>query len=296
MNPRRLPRPILAALCLIATAATPALADREASESVERTFTLAAVDGQRKLVVDNVMGSISIVAGASDTVRLSLAQTWSADDAEELARAREEVKLEVREQPGRLELVQGGPWRCRGERRGDGRRDCCCDHDDRDYEVRFDWTLTVPADLDLEVRNVNDGAIRISGVRGRLEVKHVNDDVTLADVGGRVDAGTVNGKLEVGFAALPTGDLEFATVNGDIDLSFPKGLGAELTFHTLNGEVFTDFPFALAALPPTSERDGKGGRGKHRHQLGGRTKAVIGGGGVALDCDTVNGDITIRER
>lgn len=295
MNARDLPRPILAALCLIAAAA-PALADRTASEAVERTFTLAAVDGHRQLVVDNVMGAITIQAGSGDAVRLELEQTWSADDAAELARARDEVKLEVREQPGRLELVQGGPWRCRDERRDGGRRDCCCDHDDRDYEVRFDWTLTVPADLDLEVRNVNEGTIRISGVRGRLEVRHVNDDVTLENVAGRVDAGTVNGKLAVGFAALPTGDLEFSTVNGDIDLSFPKGLGAELTFHTLNGEVFTDFPFALAALPPTSEWSGQGGRGKHRHQLGGRTKAVIGGGGVALDCDTVNGDITIRER
>ncbi len=295
MRTHDLAQPILAALCLIATVAGPARADRAASEAVERTFTLAAVEGHRKLVVDNVMGAISIVGDDGDTVRLSLQQTWSADDAAELAQARDEVKLEVREQPGRLELVQGGPWRCRGERHGDGRRDCCCDHDERDYEVRFDWTLTVPADLDLEVRNVNDGTIRVAGVRGRLEVKHVNDDVTLENVAGQVDAGTVNGELAVRFAALPTGDLEFSTVNGDIDLSFPKGLGAELTFHTLNGEVFTDFPFTLAALPPTSERSDRG-RGKHRHQLGGRTKAVLGGGGVALDCDTVNGDITIRER
>ncbi len=280
-------------LLLLVFAAGSALAKETASDKVERTFTLTKVDGHRKLVVDNVLGSIAIVGGSGDTVRLALDQRWTARDASALAEAREQVKLEVEEKPGELELVQGGPWRCRGEHR---KRDCCCDSDERGYEVRFDWTLAVPADLDLVVKNVNDGAIRVSGVRGRLDVHHVNDDVTLEAVGGSVDAGTVNGELKADFASLPAGDLEFATVNGDIDLSFPEGLGAELTFHTLNGEVQTDFPFTLAKLPATVERDERSGRGGSRHHLGGRSKAVIGEGGVALACDTVNGDITIRER
>ncbi|MEO7795022.1 MAG: hypothetical protein ABIV06_09640 [Thermoanaerobaculia bacterium] len=269
------------------------LAALEQSETVTRTFTLAAVSGQRTLVVDNVSGSIEIEAASGDSVQLTLKQTFVARNAAEMARARAEVVLEVTENPGRLELVQGGPWRCKGrDRRKHG--DCCCDHDDRDYEVRFDWTLSVPKNLDLEVDNVNEGAIRITGTVGRLTVDHVNDDVTLVRVAGAVDARTVNGELKVDFAALPAGDCRFGTVNGDIDLAFPKGLGAELSFETMNGEVYTDFPFELAKLRPTSARS-QSGRGNH-HELGGNTEAVIGGGGVALACSTINGDITIRER
>ena len=274
----------------------PPLAALEQRETVTRTFTLAAVSGQRTLVVDNVTGSIDIEAASGDTVELSLKQTFIARNAAGMARARQEVVLEVTENPGRLELVQGGPWRCQGgERRREG--DCCCDHDgraDRDYQVRFDWTLKVPKNLDLEVENVNEGAIRITGTVGHLEVGHVNDDVTLVRVAGEVDANTVNGELKVDFAAAPAGDCRFGTVNGDIELAFPKGLGAELTFATLNGEVYTDFPFELGKLPTTSERSKSGGR--NHHAMGGTTAATIGGGGIELVCKTVNGDITIRER
>jgi len=274
----------------------PPLAALEQRETVTRTFTLAAVSGQRTLVVDNVTGSIDIEAASGDTVELSLKQTFIARNAAGMARARQEVVLEVTENPGRLELVQGGPWRCQGgERRRDG--DCCCDHDgtdDRQYEVRFDWKLRVPREVDLEVSAVNEGAIRITGTSGHLEVGHVNDDVTLVRVAGIVDASTVNGKLAVDFAALPAGDCSFGTVNGDIELAFPKGLGAELSFATMNGEVYTDYPFELAKLPPTSSRSRSGGR--QHHEVGGRSAATLGGGGIGLACQTLNGDITIRER
>lgn len=295
---------------------SPAAAGRKSwlteNGTVTRQFALPPVDGRRALVIDNVIGSIEVrsAGGAGDRIELTLQETFSAIDAAELARAKREVELEVRESPGKLELVQGGSWRCRGKHgkrvvegsaedgdwSGDG---CCCDdHDDRDYEVRYDWTLTVPRDLDLTVRSVNDGAIRVEGVTGRLRVRHVNDDVTLANVAGRVDAKTVNGELKVDFTAQPTGDSSFATVNGDIELGFPKGLGAQLTFATLNGDVYTDFPFALAKMPPPPPTEVRehGRDRRHRHELGRKTAATLGRGGIALDCDTINGDITIRER
>lgn len=289
------------ALTIPASPASAGRMDHTENRTETKRFTLAAASGQRELVVDNVIGAVEVRAGGSgDTIELTLKESFAAESAAELERAKREVVLEVRESAGRLELVQGGPWRCRGERGrkgGDWEDDggCCCDrNDDRDYEVRFDWTLVVPKNLDLTVKSVNEGVIRVEGVTGRLRVRHVNDDVTLANVAGRVDAKTVNGELKVDFAAQPTGDSTFGTVNGDIDLGFPKGLGAKLSFATLNGEVYTDFPFTLTTSPPpppTSER-----RGRRHHELGRRTSATLGQGGVALDCDTVNGDITIRER
>lgn len=290
-----LPRAALAAACLIAFEALP-LAALERTETVTRTFTLAEVERQRTLVVENLSGAIEIEAAGGDAVELTLTQTFVARKEEDLARARREVTLQVTEEPGRLELIQDGPWRCK-ERARNRRGGCCCgdeSSDDRRYDVRFDWKLRVPRTLDLEVSSVNEGAIRIAGVAGRLEVFHVNDDVRLERVGGVVDANTVNGGLEVDFAALPTGDCGFSTVNGDIDLAFPKGLGAELSFATMNGEVYTDFPFVAGKLRPTSARSQAGGR---RHfEVGGKSAATIGGGGIGLACRTLNGDITIRER
>lgn len=295
-DPRTLvPRAALAAACLIALGALP-LAALERTETITRTFTLAEVERHRTLVVENLSGAIEIEAVGGDAVELTLTQTFVARKEEDLARARREVTLQVTEEPGRLELIQDGPWRCK-ERSRNRQGGCCCEDDssdDRRYDVRFDWKLRVPRSLDLEVSSVNEGAIRIAGVAGRLEVFHVNDDVRLERVGGVVDAKTVNGGLEIDFAALPAGDCDFSTVNGDIDLAFPKGLGAELSFATMNGEVYTDFPFEAGKLRPTSARSQAGGR---RHfEVGGKSAATIGGGGIGLACRTINGDITIRER
>lgn len=285
----------LAAVLLVALAPLP-LAALEQTETIRRTFTLAEVGQHRTLVVENLSGAIEIEAGGGDAVELTLTQTFVARKEEDVLRARREVTLQISEEPGRLELVQDGPWRCK-ERKRNRRGSCCCGDesgDDRRYDVRFDWKLRVPRSLDLEVSNVNEGTIRIAGVSGRLEVFHVNDDVRLERVAGVVDANTVNGGLAVDFAVLPTGDCDFSTVNGDIDLAFPKGLGAELSFATMNGEVYTDFPFVAGKLPPTSARSQTGGR---RHfEVGGKSAATIGGGGIGLACRTINGDITIRER
>lgn len=263
----------------------------EYSETVTRTFPWKA---GRSLAVDNVFGSIVVEGGARDTVELTVKEHYEGRSPEDLARARKEVELEVRDDSSMLKLRQGGSWRCPDREDGDRRHDCDCNIGDKHYEVRFDWTLRVPASVDLDVSSVNEGAIRITRVKGSLNVRHVNGDVTMESVAGRVDASTVNGALEVTFAAKPEDDCKFGTINGDIDLAFPHGFGAELSFETMNGEVYTDFPFTLAKLPATIERSTVGGR--HRHELGRTTRATVGAGGIGLACSSINGDIYIRER
>lgn len=107
---------VIAGIALAAALSMP-LAALEQSATVTKSFTLSAVDGRRTLVVDNVNGAIEIEAGTGSIVTLTLKETFKAKSAEEMTRARQEVALEVTEHPGRLELVQGGPWRCRGRAR-----------------------------------------------------------------------------------------------------------------------------------------------------------------------------------
>src|SRR5690606_36608102 len=132
------------------------------------------------------------------------------------------------------------------------RRLCEKEAGERGYEVEFDWTLTVPADVDLEVRTVNGGRVEVAGVHGRVEAANVNVAVKLAGLRGATRAETVNGDVEASFDAVPPGDLSLATVNGELDLAFPPGFGAELKAHSLNGEVLTDFPFQALTPPPAA--------------------------------------------
>jgi hypothetical protein len=281
MSPNR----IRAAAGLLALLAAPAVG-LEARDSEQRSFELAAIDGRRFLLIDNVNGSISVRAGG-DRVELALEKVYRAPSAAALERARRESRLTVEQEPGRLALVQDGEFRCDRSAR---RRLCEADAEERGYEVEFDWTLTVPADLDLEVRTVNGGSVEVAGVRGRVEAANVNGAVRLTGLRGATRAATVNGDVEASFDAVPPGELAFASVNGELDLAFPAGFGAELSAHTLNGEVLTDFPFQALAPSPAAARDG---RGRYRLSGGG---VRLGAGGPRLECETVNGDILIRAR
>ena len=99
----------VAALALAAPALAGSKNRLHETATVTREFTLAG----RELVIDNVIGSIDVRVGSGDRVAISVEQSYEAYDAEEMAEAKREVELEVREAPGKLELAQGGPWRCR---------------------------------------------------------------------------------------------------------------------------------------------------------------------------------------
>lgn len=274
------------AVALLALA--PAAFAVDSTETIRRSFALAPAGGERTVEIDNVFGSVHVVGGAGDRVEVVIRQHLEADDRAALERAAAEIRLEVIETAGRLELVQDGPFR---EDRNERRRRR---HWDLDYEVSWEWEVTLPRDAALEVSSVNGGTVHVENVDGRLEAANVNGDVRLEEVGGRTEASTVNGDVEVVFAESLAAPAEFATVNGEIDLSFPAGFGAELEFSTLHGEVYTDFE--VDSGPTEAKVETTRGRHGHSFRIGSESVVRLGGGGPRLACSTINGDILIRER
>ena len=280
-------RTIALAIALIAVAG---VAGAVESKDVERkSFDLLPAAGGRTVVVENVFGPVRVHAGAGDRVEVVIERTFRGPDAEAVARARREVTLGATASPGRLDLIQEGPFRDdRGERGHHVR------WRDPGYEVEWSWDVAVPADAAVEASTVNGGELVVDGVRGEVSASNVNGDVRLSGLGGHAGAVTVNGDVTAAFTAPLAAPARFATVNGEIDLAFPSGFGAELAFSTLHGEVYSDFPTVSAAQPARVETETDG---SERHYRIGRESVVrLGGGGPRLDCSTVNGDIVIRER
>lgn len=285
----RVPLTGIAAALLVA-AAHPASA-LESKDVLRRSFELSRAAGDRTVELENVFGAVRVRGGAGDTVEVTIHETITADDDAALERGRAEVELEVAESNGRLELAQDGPFRddCDDRDRRGRRRDRR-----RDYVVEWVWDVVVPADVDLEVSTVDGELVDVEGVDGELTVANVNGGVRVAGARSAVAASTVNGGVDVDFAARPTAPMSFSTVNGEIEVALPSGSGAELAVQTLNGEIYTDFPAAATARPAAVERE-RSGRGL-RWRLGGETIVRLGAGGPKLACNTVNGDILIRER
>lgn len=266
---------------LIALAIALPVRAAEATERIERTFTIEKEDGQRTVAIDNVSGSIEVAPASGDAVELVLVQTWRGRNDAEVARAKAAVVLEVHEELGRLVLKQGGSWRCHG-------RSSCDNHD---YDVDFAWTLRVPDDVGLDLGNVNGGRIHVKGGAGHVMAKHVNGPVEIDDASGIVDARTVNGRVTATFSTAPKLALSFGTVNGSIDLTFPKDLDSNIEFSTVNGELFTDFEYTTA-LPNEAPNNALARLLKGS----GKMYIRIGDGGAPIRCETVNGNITIHSR
>jgi hypothetical protein len=278
---------------VVAVAALAAAAARgaERTEVVEREIALAA--GVREVAIENVFGPVHVSAGPAGKVTLEIRQHASARRQDSLDDAFREVTLSIETEDDRLSLIQDGPFRCE---RCCGWRSRC--NWDPDYEVSWEWTVTVPADIDLAVSTVNGGSLSIDGARGKVRAANVNGALELTGLGsGEVSAKTVNGGVEVQFDRVPTSDSKFATVNGKVEIALPRDGSAEVAVDTLHGDLYTDFDTEAVTVKAVAERES----GRRRYRLDRDLVVRIGGGSAAtgavrLDCKTVNGDVVVRAR
>lgn len=272
----------------VALIGPPALSALERNETLRREFTLAP-GGERRVEIDNVFGSVKVIGGSGDRVTVEIRQSAEARREAPLAAAFDEVKLEVRESAGRLVLEQDGPFRCNGRRGGWGRGSCDWDPD---YEVTWDWVVTLPADVALDVSTVNDGDVVVDGVRGPVDASNVNGEVRASGLAAEASIESVNGDLVAEFVAVPSGGGSFETVNGEIELVLPASADAEVSFDTMNGEIYSDFE--VVSVPQRASSDDDDRRGRRRYRLDKDAVVRIGAGGARFDCETLNGDIVVR--
>ena len=252
--------------------------------SSSRSFELP--EGQHtRLVIDNLYGRIVIRSHDARRIDLELDRTVLGRSAELLDRANREVHLEVTAETGLVDLYVDGPFR------HPIRREWSSGWRDRGYRVVYDFEVTVPAGVDLDVRTVDGGTVEVSGVRGTFEVANVNGGVEMWDIAGSGSVETVNGPVRVEFDANPADDSSFVTVNGDVEVSFAGGLSADLELRSTFGELWSEFEARpLASRPPVESFEG----GRRIIRTDGGARLRIGRGGPNHSFETLNGDVLIR--
>jgi hypothetical protein len=259
-------------------------------ETVRQSYPLSGAATDRRLVVDNIWGSVDVVAGTGDQVQLVVTKSYRAESKEALERAKKEVTLDVTQETGLLKLYVNGPFRCHNDNNSDG---CCCNHRNQSYVVKMDFQLQVPPQMMLTLKTVNEGHIKVKGVAGNFSLHNVNGSIEMVEAAGSGVAKTVNGSVKVSFRTAPKENSEFATINGPIDLQFPHDLSADFRFKNFNGGVYSDYP--LSALPnQQAEPERKNGHFVFRSNryTGGR----VGAGGPEIKIENLNGDIRVTER
>ncbi len=253
-------------------------------EKIQKSFAMPA-KGQKSLEIDNIWGSIEVVADAADKVDMSVERTTRAESKEKLEQAKKEVTLDITQQEGALKLYVNGPFRCQCDA-------CRHSRDDEGYRVKMDFVVHVPRDIDIKVKTVNEGRVVVRDTNGNFLVRNVNGDIEMDDVAGSGTARTVNGPVIVSFRQNPKQDSDFKTINGNVELKFAPDLSADFRFKTFNGGIYSDFP--VTAMPVHEmQEEHKGGKVIYRADR--YSEVRLKSGGPQIQVENLNGDIRILE-
>jgi hypothetical protein len=252
-------------------------------ENIQKSFVMPP--GHKSLEIDNVWGSIEVLADTTDRVDLTVARTTEAESKDQLERAKKEVTLDITEQEGLVKFYVNGPFRCQCD-------DCRHSRDDEGYRVKMDFKVHVPRDIDIKVKTVNEGRVVVRDVNGKFAVRNVNGDIEMDNVAGSGTVRTVNGPVTVSFRQNPRENSDFKTVNGNVELRFARDLSADFRFKTFNGAIYSDFP--VTAMPVHAIQEERRG-GKMVYRADRFTAARVNAGGPEIQIENLNGDIRILE-
>lgn len=245
---------------------------REQTEQISRTSRLS-----RGGIVDieTLSGDITITGGSGSDVQIQATKRVRAQDD---ARGREllaELRVEVTERPGRVEIraihPRGGP---------------------RNTSAGIDFTLSVPNGADVFVKTFS-GDVRVTNIRGELRAETMSGDITVADASRVHTAKTMSGDLQITDAE---GEISGGTMSGDVIIRNVKG--RSLNVNTTSGDLMLtgiDVERAdVGSINGTIDYSGrlqKGGRYQLHTHSGDVRLTPTTAQGFDVEARTLNGDI-----
>ena len=224
------------------------------TENFKQTYSL---DATGTVHLDNVNGDIDIVAW--DKAEVSLEAEKKGKTEEDLAKVTLEIDSSTSKLSIKTKYAKSG-W-----------------FGNVNASVRY--KLMVPAGVSLDKINSVNSDIRVTGVRGSVDLDTVNGSINATGLAGDARLDSVNGGLNAEFAALDgVHRVKLDSVNGRASVTLPKGASARIAADSVNGSVNIDQQIRLGKV--------------RRHSLTGE----IGSGGPEISLETVNGSISIREK
>jgi hypothetical protein len=150
--------------------------------------------------------------------------------------------------------------------------------DGRNNPASVEYTLTVPRTARLDEIKLINGSLDVTGVSGEVHASCINGKLTARGLAGRARLATINGHLDANFDRLQATPIELSSVNGPVDLTLPSDAKASIEATTVSGGI--DNSFGLHT-------------NDHRF-VGHDLRGELGGGGVQIRLNNVNGRIDVR--
>ena len=266
---------------------------QQAKEQITKEFTVAGDASKQVLALYNIFGSVAVQGYAGSKVTLEVTKTISAPDGTLLATGKREVQLGFIQRHDGIIVYTAGPQDSRPH--NDNRRYNNWDGERPNYRYTLDYTLKVPAQLNLRVSTVNGGKVTIEDVAGTLHVFNVNGAIAIRNAKGATEAVTVNGNVDVTYAGNPAGPSSYKTINGQITATYPPDIAADVHFKSFHGQLYTNFPKA-EMLPVQVVQNKRNDGSGTQYKITKATAVRLGKGGTSLRFETLNGNVTIKEQ
>jgi len=268
------------------------------SEHVTHKLVFEKKSPENALIISNINGSINVVGYEGNEILVDAEKTINGKAQARLEKGKSEVQVNVINQADTLVVyVKDGcnsygriPGRNRdGDRWGYNGN--CGNNCEVDYNYHVNITIKVPSSVNIIANTINDGDVDIKGMSASVKANNINGSIRLANLRTEAEASTINGDLNVTYAANPPKNSRFYSLNGDINALFQKGLGAELSFESFNGSFYTNIA-KVEPLPAQVQRTDEK-EGVKFKVVGNHYK--IGNGGAYLDFETFNGNVYLKE-
>lgn len=276
------------------------------TDKITKELSFERKGAENALMVANINGDVKVTGYDGDKIMVEVTRKITAKTTERLEQGKTEIQLGVIDRADTLIVYVEGTCNNFGKRAKNERswnspngwgynwsensgrgRNC-----NPPYDYTLDFTIKVPASVNLILSTINDGNVTVENVKGTLKVENVNGSIKLTGISREATATTVNGDVDVEYVTNPLKDCRFYSLNGDINAWFQKGLAANMSFESFNGDLFTNVD-QLESLPVTVEKEERTNGTKYKVK-GNRFK--IGNGGVFLDFETFNGDVYLKEK
>lgn len=269
-------------------------------DKINKELTFESPSKDNVFYLANISGHVTVEGYDGDQIILEAERNLYAKTNSRLDRAKEEIGLGVIDRVDTIIVYMKGPcgnfsnqqhW---GNREKNKHWNYNWQNCKYDYDFKINFTIKVPRNQNIYLSTVNNGDIKVSNVRGKLDIHNVNGAISLEKVSGETYAHTINGDVDLDYTQAPGQESYYYTLNGDINAYYPKGLRADLTFKTYNGDFYTNID-KVEHQPMRLKQKSTKEEGVS-FKVDATSVISVGGGGTLLAFETFNGDVYIKEK
>ena len=258
------------------------------SEKIKKVISFLSPDDKKKLIIDNIYGSIHIIGYEGEKVFLNIQKIIKAESAIYIKAAIEKYPLEILNEKEHIRLYVDGPIRLY-----DKRHPTIEENQIIKFRVIYNFIIKAPYDTDLELKTVSNGNIFVKNIYGDYFIKHINGEIQMENIEGSGQVSSVNGDVNIKFRKNPQKKWHCSSVNGDIKLYFQPELSANIFIKMFNGDVWSEFQIMPLKLEPifTAKKNEK-----NIYTLENRYGVRIGKGGPEIMVEGFNGNIFVLKQ